>query len=192
MPHPTTPSGAADAPLSRAPFLAAHTMDGHGSTSAVETICGPLPSPSHRPTPPSSPVEEPPVTLSQVKYLVKDAMETLAAQDGRPCSAERVVLALEKFVRNATSKSEDTPTTPSRQGDQLRVERGSRLEYKRVDEVYVLMSRKRISADTLTVGTKNRTSTRLSGQLILKPMNSINMCLWFGIESVSLSHSVDL
>jgi len=51
MPHPT-PSGATDAPLSRAPILAAHTMDGHGSTLAVETFCGPLPSPSYRPTPP--------------------------------------------------------------------------------------------------------------------------------------------
>src|SRR6266699_2625869 len=53
--------------LSRAPFLAVHTMDGHASTSAVdrqttkpaEALHVSLPSPSHRPTPPSSPVEPP-------------------------------------------------------------------------------------------------------------------------------------
>lgn len=72
------------------------------------------------------------------------------------------------------------------------VEKASKSGYKRVDEVYLLLSCAWIVADSVIAGMRRRRSTRLPSQLALDPRNSTNTCSSSGIESVSLPSAMVL
>jgi len=141
---------------------------------STEMTCVPVPSPSHRPTPPRSPVE------GHIPALTSD-------EDGVELRlAERLVTAVEKLIATKAVAN----TAPAFEAIKPLGKEGNsqttKLEYKRVDEVYALTPQARIMADSVTAGTRKQASTRLSSRQILA-MNLINACLSFGTESVSLS-----
>jgi len=87
----------------RAPFSRSYTIDGPLHTA--------LPSPSHRPTPRSGPIEQPPAAADQMKGLIKDAIGKVVPSTLSPWEqfadsgsdrgagvAERLITAIEKLL----------------------------------------------------------------------------------------------
>jgi len=155
--------------------------------TSTEVACVALPSPSHRPTPPSCLVEEYRLPVVKAQQDTATTPALASDEDGVESRlAEWLITAFErlisvKAVANTASASEATKA-PSKEGNS----QATKLEYKRVDEVYALTPQARIMADSVTAGTRKHASTRLSSRQILA-INLINACLSFGTESVSLS-----
>jgi len=155
--------------------------------TSTEVACVALPSPSHRPTAPSCLVEEYRLPVVKAQQDTPTTPALASDEDGVEWRlAERLVTAFEKLisvkdVANTASASEATKTLSKKGNGQA-----TKLEYKRVDEVYALMPQVRIMTDSVTAGTREQASIRLSSLQILDPMNLINTCLSFGTESVNL------
>jgi len=133
---------------------------------------------SHRPTPPNSPIDEPYSPKDHVKPAVLDT--TKPQKDGLSSSEQvAALLKLSGELAAAVERLTKAPNTASwgKKEDEPEIEPGSTLGYKRVDEMYVSMSRRQMTADTLIVGTKGLANIRSSGQMTRKPKSSINMCL---------------
>lgn len=100
-----------------------------------------LPSPSYRPTPPSSPVEgpqSPTDEVSPIQNAVKSRQDAPILEQALLRLTEVLATALEALTK--VSNIPSVGKTPKAKEDQPQVERASTLDYKRVDEVYVLMS----------------------------------------------------
>jgi hypothetical protein len=143
--------------------MSVHMMDGQPIKQFAvrsETVCTTLPSPSHRPTPPSSPFEELSTTMDQTKEPVQEAthasrigaatqLSIRTQQDAPSTSAlvseqDTVMLRLVELLATVVKKStaaESEPNTPTAseksttKEDQPQTERASIPDYKRVDEV---------------------------------------------------------
>jgi len=129
-------------------------MDGHAALPC-----------SHRPTPPNSPIKESPSPTDDVKPAIPD---TANSQKDGLSEQVAALLKISGELATAVERLTKTPNIPcglkklDPEEDEPEIERGSTLGYKRVDEKYVSISQRQMTADTLIVGTRGPANTRSS------------------------------